>query len=279
MRSAWHSLRYNKRNSSKELSMGTKNFRVIGNTNNGSNLTELNATDAVHNGFMDHADWMAHVFRYAVVMKHVKRKQVTDLLDVGCGRFPLLTYLWRNRAGMDGFDYTGIDLRAKSSWIEEGRLPDGADVELIQMNIVVDDPSTIRPKSVVVCTEMLEHIDKSLAPELVRRLYSWTKPGGYMFLSSPNLGGSDTVADNHLDADGKPREWTYNGKVKLLEQAGFRIVHAMGTFIRMDHLPAVFMNEYTEQIKEVMPNAFFRVFAAVPFPAESNNALFICTRD
>jgi 2-polyprenyl-3-methyl-5-hydroxy-6-metoxy-1,4-benzoquinol methylase len=255
----------------------TVSFRTIGSTNNGSNLTELNATDAVNNGFMDHADWMAHVMRYAVVMKLMKRNNITTLLDVGCGRFPLLTYLWRNRVQMDGLHYTGIDLRANEIWNEE-RVPEYVTVELVKMNIVTDDPSSIKPCELVVCTEMLEHIDKALAPELMKRLYNWTLPGGALIFSSPNLGGSDTVASNHRGPDGSPREWTYAGKVRLLQNAGFTIASAIGTFIKLDHIPEDFWNDYTKDIRDKLPNAFFRVFAAAAFPQFANNAVFICTK-
>jgi len=241
-----------------------------------SNLTELNATDSVNNGFMDHADWLAHVMRYAVVMKYMKRRRdpETSILDVGCGNFPLLTYLWRNRALLQGMQYTGMDLRAKKKWLD-GRLPDSTDITLIQMDVIEDNP-VIKPHKYVVCTEMLEHIDKKYAPLLLKKLRAWTADDGLMFLSSPNLGGSDTVADNHRDAEGRPREWTYQGKVRLIEDAGFEIVQSIGTFIRLDNIPNDFFNQYTLDIKEKLPNAFFRVFAASAFPEMSNNAVFVC---
>jgi hypothetical protein len=252
-------------------------FRVIGSTNNDSNLTELNATDAVNNGFIDHADWLAHVMRYAVVMKHMKRNYTGSLLDIGCGRFPLLTFLWRNRVPLDGLNYVGVDLRANQNWLDD-HSPEKVNIILIRMNIVIDDPSSVWPAEIVVCTEMLEHIDKALAPELVKRLYNWTLPNGTLFLSSPNLGASDTVADNHTAPDGSPREWTYAGKVHLLQNAGFIIKSAIGTFIKLDNIPEEFWNNYTREIKDKLPNSFFRVFAAAAFPQFSNNVVFVCTR-
>jgi 2-polyprenyl-3-methyl-5-hydroxy-6-metoxy-1,4-benzoquinol methylase len=255
----------------------TNTFRVVGTINNESNLTELNATDAVNNGFMFHADWMAHIMRYAVVTNLMRRNNVASLLDVGCGRFPLLTYLWRNRVQMQGLKYTGIDLRANETWFE-GRTPEYVDVDLVKMNIVTDDPSSVEPAEVVVCTEMLEHINKELAPELLKRLYNWTLPGGVLIFSSPNYGGSKTVASNHLASDGSPREWTYGGKVALLQRAGFTIASAIGTFILLENIPQDFWTPYTNDIRDKLPNSFFRVFAAAAFPQFANNAVFICTK-
>jgi hypothetical protein len=178
---------------------------------------------------------------------------------------------------MQGLKYTGIDLRANETWFE-GRVPEYVDVDLVKMNIVTDDPMCIEPAEIVVCTEMLEHVDKVHAPELMKRLYNWTLPGGALVLSSPNLGGSDTVAANHQAGDGSPREWTYGGKVRLLQNAGFKIESAIGTFIKLDHIPEEFWNQYTNDIRDKLPNAFFRVFAAAAFPQFSNNAAFICTK-
>lgn len=257
--------------------MGKEFVRVNSQNVDNANLTELNATSAVNNGFIDHADWLAHVARYAIIMKYLKKPAIghNTILDVGCGNFPLLTFMWRNRVPLAGVKYTGLDLRATSKWLD-GSLPESvARIRLIQTDIINDKP--IDEKfDIVVCTEMLEHVDKTSAMTLLQNLRAWTKDDGYMFLSSPNLGGSDSVAENHRGSDGSPREWTYDGKVKLIERCGFKIESAIGTFIRMDHLPNEFFNEYTTDIKNKLPNSFFRVFAAAAFPAESNNAIFVC---
>lgn len=260
--------------------MGNKSFRTIGAVNTAnSNLTELNATDAVNGGFIDHADWLAHIMRYAVVMDYLKHNKVgkpVRILDVGCGKLPLLTFIWRNRVPLTNVQYTGIDLRANEKWLDIS-LPTAPDIELVRMDIIADDPSSIGQYDIVVCTEMMEHIDKVHAPELMKRLKSWMKPDGILFLSSPNLGGSDTVAENHTAANGDPREWTYEGKVKLLNMFGFEILDSLGTFIRLDHLDNDFLNEETIRvIRRRLPNSFFRVLVAAAFPEHSNNAMFIC---
>lgn len=258
--------------------MGNRKFiRVSSENDYESNLTELNATDAVNNGFIDHSDWLAHVMRYAAVIKYLKKSRIPHnrIIDIGCGRFPLLTFMWRNRVPLQDVTYVGIDLRARENWFDMS-LPDRPNIELIQADIIDDDLSFIEKGDIVVCTEVLEHIDKVHAPKLLELMRSLVKDDGYVFLSSPNLGGSDSVADNHTAADGSPREWTYAGKVALLERAGFTIEMPMGTFIRLDNIPSDFYNEYTLSIKERLPNSFFRVFAAAAFPEQSNNAMFIC---
>lgn len=258
--------------------MSNREFSIVSSLNTyNSNLTELNATTAVHNGFIDHADWLAHVARYAIIMKYLKKPAVKHLriIDVGCGRFPMLVFMWRNRVPLVGVKYVGLDLRAKEEWLND-KLPDAPSIQLFRTDIIEDDLSFIEPGDIVVCTEVLEHVDKKHALTLMERLRKLTAPGGYMFLSSPNLGGSDSVADNHMADDGTPREWTYDGKVKLLEKSGFTIESEIGTFIRMDNLPDDFFNEYTRDIKNKLPNSFFRVFAAAAFPRQSNNAMFVC---
>lgn len=260
--------------------MGTTTFKRIATENiHDSNLTELNATDAVNNGFIDHSDWLAHVMRYAAVIKYMKKSSMSHerVIDVGCGRFPMLTFMWRNRVPLDNVTYVGIDLRAKEDWLREDKIPSKPNIELIQADVIESDLSFVKPGDIVVCTEVLEHIDKAHALKLLKLLRSLVKDSGLVFISSPNLGGSTSVADNHTDADGSPREWTYEGKVALIERAGLHIESAMGTFIRLDNIPADFYNEYTVAIKDRLPNSFFRVFAAAAFPAASNNAMFICS--
>jgi 2-polyprenyl-3-methyl-5-hydroxy-6-metoxy-1,4-benzoquinol methylase len=261
--------------------MGMRSFVKVGGTKDESNLTELDATESVNNGFMNHADWMAHIFRYAAIMKYIQRHPVYDILDVGCGRMPLLTFLWRNRVDLASVDYTGIDLRASEKWLVDGdrrTLPTDPNIRLIKMNVVRDDPSVVGQHRLVVCTEVFEHVERDMQQELLNRLFAWTKPTGVLYFSTPNLGGSDSVADNHVGPEGV-RERSYDEKCEMLTKAGFVISGAFGTFIMQRNIPQHFANtEEAAIMHDIMPSSLYRVFAAVPFPAQSNNAMIICRR-
>lgn len=237
-----------------------------------SNLTELNATDALDTGFMSHNDWVAHGVRYGFIAKMIAKNKPATVLDVGCGRFPLLNYLWKNRS-IDAFGYAGLDLRANEKWFEHLHWK-RYDVYLIQMDLVLDAVS-IMPHDLVICTEVFEHVPTDKAPLLMRRLYEWTDEGGMCIFSTPNAGVSDSTAENHKDENGKSREWKYMDKIRLAQSVGFKVEHAYGTFIAKRRIPESFWNDNTIAISEFLPHAMFTSFAAAGYPAESNNSLLV----
>jgi len=127
---------------------------------------------------------------------------------------------------------------------------------------------------VVVCTEVLEHVPRDKAVELISRLYDWTAPGGTCYLSTPNAGVSDSTAENHKDEDGVSREWSYQDKLDMVKYAGFEVLNSFGTFIALRNIPWDFMsNPQIQIIRKMLPYAFFTVFAAAPFPDRANNCL------
>jgi len=240
-----------------------------------SNLTELNATDALDTGFMSHNDWVAHGVRYGFISKTISKIKPNNVLDVGCGRFPLLNYIWKNRS-VDAFDYTGLDLRANRKWFDHLKWKKG-NVSLVQADIVLDKIQ-LGLYQLVVCTEVFEHVPTDKAELFVKRLYDWTAPDGTVIFSTPNAGVSDSTAENHKDADGKSREWKYKDKLALMKKVGFKVQDTFGTFIAKRRIPAEFWNENTDKISQFLPHAMFTVFCAAGYPAESNNALFVMTK-
>lgn len=241
-----------------------------------SNLTELNATDALDNGFMSHNDWVAHGARYGYIAKLAAKIKPQYVLEPGCGRFPLLNYLWRNRS-QEAFEYTGIDLRATEKWFEKLGWSKG-DVNLLRADLVLDSLDFLGTYDLVVCTEVFEHVPTDRAEFFARQLYRWTEPGGYCVFSTPNAGVSKSTAENHLDENGVSREWSYKDKLNLMRGIGFEIESTYGTFIAKSRIPESGWSEVMEEAAEFLPNAMFTVFAAAAFPAESNNSLFVMRR-
>lgn len=240
-----------------------------------SNLTELNATDAVNNGFMSHNDWVAHVTRYGFEAKWIARNHPASVLDVGCGRFPFLNYLWRNRS-VESFSYVGLDLRANERWFEHLGWKKGP-VMLLQGDLVADNFG-LDEFNLVICTEVFEHVPREKARKFMKQLYAWTAPGGTVIFSTPNAGVSDSTADNHKDENGVSREWTYEDKVNIARDAGFNIDATYGTFIAKKRIPEDFWTVTNRKAEEFLPHAMFTVFAASGYPRESNNALFVLSR-
>jgi len=256
------------------------NFINAFNTKDTSNLTELNAADDVNRGFMMHADWFAHILRYGIIKNIIDKNNINSILDVGCGRLQLPIFLYMNRTKFCG-KYIGLDARASKNWLEYinsnyNNFGNKFNIDLIKINIVKDNYD-INKHDLVVCTEVLEHIPKDCGQILINKLYNWTSNNGWLIFSTPNAGVSDTVAHNHCGPDGC-REWEYNDKIKLIEDAGYVIEDKIGTFIKLDKIKSDFWNKDTKYLKNILPSAFFRTYAALLQPEKSNNALFICRK-
>lgn len=242
-----------------------------------SNLTELNATDAVNNGFMSHNDWVAHVTRYGYIQKMITKLKPKTVFEAGCGRFPLVNYLWRNR-DQNKFKYYAADLRARVQWFEHLGWKKG-DVYLVRDDLVLSRTlfNDLR-FDVTIATEVFEHVPTDKAPLFMKRLFNWTKPGGVCIFSTPNAGVSKSTADNHKDENGESREWAYKDKVNLAKSVGFEVVNTYGTFIAKSRIPEEFWTETTIKAADFLPHAMFTVYAAASYPAESNNSLFLLKR-
>lgn len=255
--------------------MNKRNFAIVSKHNlSKSNLTELNAADAVDKGFMSHSDWVGHIMRYGFAMKTIEKAKPTRVLDVGCGSMNLPKFLWRNRSSFHG-SYVGIDLRAQAAWLEDFSWK--TDMSLYRMDIVLDDPSVVgKSFPVVTCFEMFEHIPVKMQPELMKRLFNWTAKGGVCLFSTPNSGVAKSTADNHIGEDGQIRERTYKDKLKMAADAGFVVEKTFGTFCGSTRLPKEFLAlEHIQTMKEFLLDSFFVSLLATGFPEQSNNALFV----
>jgi len=246
----------------------------------GSNLTELSAAASYfERGYATHRDWVAHMARFFVVSRKTRLNK-SSLLDVGCGRLGLPYTL--NQARRQPAVYWGLDLRASESWGDS--LQWRPATRLVKLDLIDHDPTAL-PEwpaegfDAVTCFEVLEHVPRIHAPNLMSKLYRWTKPGGLAMVSTPNFGTSTSVAKNHIGPDGEIREWGYEAKLAMATSVGFEIEDVFGTFIRLDQLPAGALdNPVIQEAKKFLHGDWFSAFVASAFPAEANNAMMMLRR-
>lgn len=254
-----------------------KSFRQISRGNTMAHgLTELNAFESVNRGFISHPDWFAHLMRYGSVSHFVEKHKPGSILDIGCGDLNLIKFLWRNRSSFAG-TYTGADLRATERWLDGVDWQKG-DIELVQMDLVKDNPSELNPADLVVCMEVFEHVPRDKQQVLINRLYDWTSPGGHCLFSTPNAGVARSTADNHIGPEGD-RERTYTEKLYMCNQAGFEILDTWGVFCGLSRLPKEFIEQdWVKRAKEHLSYHMLVGFLAFQFPEQSNNAMFLMWR-
>jgi 2-polyprenyl-3-methyl-5-hydroxy-6-metoxy-1,4-benzoquinol methylase len=267
--------------------MATRRFFELNTENvHDCNLTELNASVAEEKGYHTHNDWLAHNDRYGYIWKQLtsRLKDAKTLLDVGCGNLQLPHYLWRNRCKMaEDFQYWGLELRATRRWVPAEDEHWQTTLNLVRTDFLVDDldslPDWPTQFGVVSCLETFEHVPREKGPQLMKLLFDRLKPGGTCFFSTPNAGVSDSTADNHVGPDGVSREWSYQDKLDLAIQTGFKVVDTFGTFCGTTHLPEevqerIKTDPFLMKIKRYHTHSRFTTFMAVNYPEHSNNSLF-----
>ena len=274
------------------------------------NLTELRvASDATNNnpdenlgnnsvdsiGFTRHPDSWAHLLRYYYCGRILDKLEPASVLDVGCGELQLPWFLNKNRFKPKNPDmqYVGIELRSKEAWLAQ-QVNDApkfrykAHMTLVRGDIVRDDFSPVPGWQaggfdVTVSLETFEHVPRAYGPEFMRRLFTWTKPGGTCIFSTPNAGVSVSTAENHHGPDGEVREWTYADKIELAKKAGFEIVETFGTFTGSTYLPDevqafIKSDPVWSKMKRFYDTSLFNCVVATAYPEHSNNSLFLMKR-
>ncbi len=140
---------------------------------------------------------------YETVARRVRGGRV---IDIGCGRAPLLS-----RLSPEGRELHGIDIAGEALRVTKSRYPG--------INFYLGDIRSLPFKAdtfdYLVCIEALEHIEKN---EVAYECFRTLKPGGTALFTVPNGKGISGREPEHL------RLFSFQSLVDLLEGAGFKVI-------------------------------------------------------
>ena len=150
-------------------------------------------------------------------MRHLPKAEAGQrLLDLGCGNGEFLL-----RARSAGWDVVGVDFDLKA--VEAARCQ-GLDVLLGGVESL--DPS-IEEFDVITLANVIEHVHQAV--EILRACYKLLKPGGYLWLETPNIDSfGHRWFTRHWRGLEPPRHlviFNWNSMETLLLETGFRLEH------------------------------------------------------
>jgi len=236
------------------------------------NKTQLKVID---DKFVSHPDYFAHLLRWQHVYKwfwsHVPHDtKIPDrlklsILDLGCGDFQLLKFLYRNAKTLLIRKYTGVDIKDLSDILET--LPARCPKSFIQADC---SEEVIKGNySMVVCFEVLEHMDKDSGIRLLKNISDGMSKNSVAFLSTPNYNRISKAA-NHI------YEWEFSELESELKK-NFIIEKVFGTFAsQKDIKQGLSGSELTlyEKLREYYHFTFLSVIFAPLYPENSRNCLW-----
>lgn len=151
-------------------------------------------------------------FRYRYARKHFTKGSV---LDIGCGLGYGASFF------TDGYAYTGIDYYDHAVAVASKDYPHA---RFVMMRVPpIDFPTATFDN--LMCGEMIEHVEPAVALPLLKECHRILKPGGTLFLSTPNGANRKQRSPDHYI------EYRVDQMRELLEQAGFSVQHQGGLSI------------------------------------------------
>jgi SAM-dependent methyltransferase len=228
------------------------------------------------------------------IMNYVQRLYIaarltpgTRLVDVCCGRGLQLPVIYRYAPGIAS--YTGLDIVAGNLDEARQRISDldahygnhPFDLELIECDVA--EPWPDRPAyDAAVYTSALEHLPRDRGIASLRNTATALKPGGRLYLSTPNTPGAPPRKLQHRV---HVYEWHWDELSAVLDEAGFEIEEAIGILPPEDGLREAIATTYGEdaarwydRLREVAPDPFLGPISAAAVPEVAAELLYVCTR-
>lgn len=180
-------------------------------------------------------DALAHVHRYLYICEQLielaRHHGPLKVLDIGCGDAYVARTLqasFRVTKADVLRSYVGFDLDDKSLARTRATAPRSFPVELVCGDFTDGglDGWADKEFDVVVCTEVIEHVQPEFVPPLLADI---ARLGHWAFVSTPNwTGGSGRLPADHV------KEWDTDELLELMREAGLRLVRPrIGTFCQL----------------------------------------------
>lgn len=237
------------------------------------NKTYLSLDNAENRGFI-HRDYIAHCLRWNHITKFIGKSQrykTARILDVGCGKeLPLAKMLYSSRMAPDF--YGGVDVAAlvlpetfrNSKW-KPSFLLGKTDICDVLPEALPEEPN------VIVCFEMLEHIEPQHCVRTLIKFSELLESEGTLFISTPCFNYHVGAAANHVN------EMTYHALGAVMERIGFRVEGHWGTFASISdykHKLTPAQLEVWTELREYYDTNYLSTIMAPLYPEFSRNCLW-----
>jgi SAM-dependent methyltransferase len=226
------------------------------------------------------------------IMNYVQHLHVAERLPVGarladvcCGRGLQLPVLYRYAPHIGS--YTGYDIapanldearhRITALDAAYGGRPFG--IDLIECDVSQPWPQR-PPYDAAVYTSALEHLPRDLAAASLAHTAAALKPGGVLYLSTPNTpAGSPPQHRVHV------YEWHRDELAGVLDAAGLQVEDTIGLIPpgtgAGEAIAAVWGEDaarWHARLREVIPAAFLDAVTAAALPGAAAELMYVCTR-
>jgi 2-polyprenyl-3-methyl-5-hydroxy-6-metoxy-1,4-benzoquinol methylase len=153
---------------------------------------------------------------------YLPKNKDARILDFGCGMGHFLYFL--NKMGYSNF--IGIDISPQQVAFVR---------KYITNNVILADgfdflKEAIRRREhfdIIVLNDVIEHIPKVKILELLKLILNTLKPGGKVFIKTPNMGNPFNLRSRYMDFSHEVG-FTEHSLYEVLYTAGFRKIHIFG---------------------------------------------------
>ena len=229
------------------------------------------------------------------IMNYVQRLFIAErcpdgaaVVDVCCGRGLQLPVLIRYAPHVSC--YVGLDISACN--LDEARQriaglgpPAGRRfrIDLIECDVAGQWPE-LAPFDVAVYTSALEHLPREQAVASLRNTCAALRPGGVMFLSTPNTPGP---APRPLQHRVHVYEWNTEELLPVLADCGFAVRDVVGLLPPVcADIPEIISSVYGpdaacwyDRMRQVVPGPFLGPAVASALPGHAAEVMYVCTRE